>query len=102
MKRMRKVILFMVIYVSIFWIGFKFGEVHVRDTNSVKLREIMPPKPQLYYVVEKVNFGDYRRTQIETMTDANLIIRLFKNEKLKHLLKLLDVQIYTEKGERLY
>jgi hypothetical protein len=102
MNKTRKTLLFLLIYIIIFWLGFKSGEVHNRIKDPAKLSEIMPPRPAIFYVVEKIDYGNYSRTQFSLIHPDNIIMHFLKNERLKPLLKLLDLQIYTEEGERIY
>lgn len=111
-KRIRRVALFLVIYAVLFWIGFRTGEMCSMGKERVRVQEIVEyimnekkTKDELrgkvsYYVVyedEKGVISDFSE-----VPENNIFIKLFFNEKLKHLLKARKIQIYNSNGDRLY
>ncbi len=110
-KTMRKIVWFFAIYLLIFWVGFKGGEIYNISKNKIK-RVAIPlpspppsppvPVPKIFFVVEKVVKADYTSYNFEEINDKDTIMKLFQNKKLKPLLKLRHIRIYTEEGERIY
>ncbi len=105
-KKAKDLISLIIISILLFWLGFRAGEMYNR-IRKMKIEKIAIPVPtptpqKIFYIVEKVNYGAYSIVQFYPQKDDDPIIVFLYNEKLKHLLKLRDLQIYTFKGERVY
>ena len=106
-EKIRRVIIFFIVYGLIFWIGFKTGVIQNRMKNKVIIEKMLIKQEEVaenpaYYIVEKYNYGTYSQVAFRLETENDLTIKIFLNEKLKPLLKLRDIQIYTTEGEQVY
>lgn len=105
MDKIRKIVLLLGVYLLIFWIGFKVGEAKHRMTSDMeekKERLVQERLVQEYYIVEKNNCGNCSSVSFQHANENSSIMRFYLNPKLRSLLKLGDVQIYTPEGKRIY
>lgn len=110
MDKLRKAVLFFCIYFLIFWIGLKSGEGYYRMKTNLeeqKARLHVVPAPALiplksFYIVEKHDHGTYSTVSFSLIDEKDPVMHFLFNEKLRPLLKLRDLQIYTKDGERIY
>ena len=107
-KKIKTVLLLLVVYLLVFWVGFKSGSIYVRMQKKMQVERVeiavtpSTPLPQTFYVVERLDYGNYSRETIEEAYSYSPIIKIFMNEKLRLLLKSRDIKIYAETGERIY
>lgn len=112
-EKIRKLVLFSLVYGLIFWIGFKSGVSYNRIKNKIAVEKIIieqePQEPQpktkilkIYYIVEKYNYGNHSQATFREESESGLTMKFFFNKNLRPLLKLRDIKIYTSKGERIY
>ena len=105
-KKIKNAILMLGLYLLVFGIGFRSGGAYVRMKNRITVERIAmplpPPEIQKYFIVNNHDYGTYRVTDFALINDLDVIIKMFKNEKLRPLLKKLDIEIYSESGEKLY
>lgn len=115
MDKARRVVIVCLVYFLVFWIGLKSGEAYYRMRNKLEadkqrllsppapvLPEPVKPGPRVYFTVERFDRGNYTTVNFEEISETSPIIKFLSNEKLKPLLKLRDIQIYAETGERVY
>ena len=99
----KSVIILLAVYLLIFWVGFRSGEIYNRIKKGFRLERIVVPveKRDVFYIVEQrdstVDF-----TKCDIADGKNVIMDLYNNEKLRPLLKLKKLQIYDSKGDRIY
>lgn len=106
-KKIKGVILFLGAYLLVFWIGFKSGTIYLRTQNKVQVERIEipappPPVSTLFYLVERRNYGSYSAVNVDEISADSVTMKMFKNEKLRPLLKLRDIEIYDVNGEKIY
>ena len=107
-KKIKTIFLLLSVYLLVFWVGFKSGSIRARMQKRIQVEKVevavtpATPRPEVFYVFEKHDYGNYRSETIEEAYSNSPIIKVFMNEKLRHLLKDRDMQIYKESGERLY
>lgn len=111
-KKTKTIIMLLSVYILIFWVGFKSGEIHHRMSNKRKVEKIAFPVPEqskkkLYYiiekvVIEKVNHDHYTTLELTEVGANDMVIQFFLNKKLRPLLKLRNLRIYTSRGTRIY
>ena len=105
-KKIKIAILMLGIYLLVFGIGFKSGNMYFRMQKRIQLEKIELPTPATppppYYIIEKTNYGSYTVSTFNKATNEEVIILILMNEKLRPLLKLRDLQIYKSTGERIY
>lgn len=104
-KKVKNVILFLCAYLLVFWIGFKSGAIYVRMRHKVQVEKIevpAAPTPISYYIIEKNNYGSYSSVNYIEAGEDHTMIKMLKNEKLRPLLKVRDIEIYKADGERVY
>ena len=112
-EKTKRVMMFLAVYILIFWIGFKSGGIYqaskIRITafNTGKTQAATLDLPDVrenreYYIVEKFNYGTYTVVDFTESGKGHVIMKIFFNEKLRPLLKLRDIEIYTDTGDRLY
>lgn len=107
-KKIKIAVLMLLAYLIVFGIGFKSGAAYLRMQKKIEVEKIeiaIPyntPLPDIYYVVEKTNKGGYSEVTFRKVDDHDDLIHMLKNEKLRPLLKLRDLEIYRESGERIY
>jgi hypothetical protein len=111
MDKIRKVILLIGIYFLIFWIGFKSGESHFRMVKKMEEQQAklaipvtapVPEKIRQFYIVEKRFYGTHSIITFDRVNENHEVIAFFLNRKLRPLLKLRDIKIYTQEGDRIY
>ena len=108
MDKIRKVLLLLLVYALIFWIGFRIGEINNRVKRGFQVRDpeaivVNDSRTQdYYYLVEDMDYGTYKYTNISEVAGNNAIIKFLYNEKLKPLLKKKNLKIYSASGEELY
>ncbi|MDD5421821.1 MAG: hypothetical protein WC592_01205 [Candidatus Omnitrophota bacterium] len=102
-KSIKRLIIFLLVYLVLFWIGFRSGEIYNRMKNKVAIeRVIIPQSPRYYYIVEN-STGNWGSTvTFSRVGEDDTILQFFFNEKLRPLLKLRDLKIYKNDGERIY
>lgn len=103
-NKVRKVVLFLFLYSAVLWIGFKLGESYQRSTTKIDVEKIKIPakEDRVYYLVEEHNSGGNSYFTFDKVNDLNVNICFLNNEKLRPLLKLKNVSIYSEEGQKLY
>ena len=99
-EKIRKMLMAMAVLALVFWAGYKTGEVLAR-MKTVPVERIAPA-PKRFFIVEKHNVGSYSYVTFEETGEENPTIKFFFNEKLRPLLKLRDIEIYTDKGDKIY
>jgi|GEM_PF-1908120 len=109
MDRIRKIILTACFCLLVFWIGFKSGESHFRMIRKLEERQAKlavpaptPEKIRQFYIVEKCFYGSYSLVTFNRVNETHEVIEFFLNRKLRPLLKLRNIKIYTSKGCRIY
>jgi len=98
-KSIKKIAVYVSIYLIVFFIGLRSGEIYYRNIAN---RTPQPIENSSYYLIENYNYGTYKQSVISEIDDSNIIIKLLRDEKLKPLLKKRDIEIYDKNGERLY
>lgn len=106
-EKIRRLIIFFIIYGLIFWVGFKTGVSYNRTKSKIVVEKIIieqekTDKIKNYYIVEKNNYGNYSQVTFREEYNTGLTMKFFLNKNLRPLLKLRDLKIYTSKGERIY
>ena len=101
-KKVRSVVLVLVLYVVIFIVGFRTGEIYNRLKKGYKAEKVVVPISDVYYVVEDRDYGTYRYTDVRACGDGDPLIQLLNNKKLKPILEQKKVQIYKSNGDRVY
>ncbi len=101
-EKIRKFILVFVAVFIVFWIGFKSGVVSSRISNKLRMEAIKIPYRETFFIVETVGEGDSKRVTYSGVPESDVIILFYQNEKLRPLLKLRDIQIYKDSGDRIY
>lgn len=106
-KKTQAVILFLGAYLLVFWVGFKSGSIYLRMKNKIEVEKIQLPgnivPPTIYCIVEKHNYGNFSTVSFQEASRQDTIMKIFFNEKLRHLLKLRDIKIYNQDtGEQVY
>lgn len=102
-KEVRKIVWLLAVYIIIFWIGFRSGEIYNRIKNKVKIENVVipvgMPEPRKFYIVETDRLGGISFADVD---ETDVRIKFFLNKNLKPLLKLRNLKIYTVRGERIY
>ncbi len=106
-EKIRRVIIFFIVYGLIFLIGFKTGITYLRMKTKIEVEKVLIKDeevagPKVYYIVEKYNYGSHSHVFFYEQNDNDVIMKFFYNEKLKPLLKMRDIKIYTKEGEEIY
>lgn len=103
-KNALKIIMFLIIYALIFWVGFRSGEIHNRMNNKLQLENVPRQRniDRRFYLVEKHDFGIYKSVSIEEISEDSVIMKFYFNRKLRPLLKNRKLKIYTPRGVRIY
>ena len=108
-KKIRKVIMFVVAYILMFWVGFRSGEIYSRmykkagvRREPAEIQSSLSPSVRYFYIADFRNYGHYTETTLEFVNETDTRIRIFLNKRLRHLLKLRKMKIYTLKGVRIY
>ncbi len=101
-KKVRNVALFLALYVLIFIVGFRSGEIYNRMKKGYKAEKVVVPILDVYYVVEERDYGTGRYTDVRTCGDGDPLIQILYNEKLKPILEEKKVRIYKSNGDRIY
>lgn len=108
LKKVKIAVILVGIYLIVFWIGFRAGGMYLRMQNKVQVERIEipvvepPPAPASFYLVERYNRGSYSSVDVSEISETSTTIKMFKNEKLRPLLKLRDIEIYNDSGEKIY
>ena len=97
-KRMRSAFLLVAACVLVFWMAFRSGEIHGR----VKKNIIKIEPPVVYYVVETLGSGDEKHAYFAVVDESHPIIRFYRNDATRDLLKKGAVEIYLADGKRIY
>ena len=99
----KSVIILLAVYVLIFWVGFRAGEIYNRVEKGFRLERIAVPVQNVdaYYIVEERGSA-VEFTKCAVSDTNNAIMDIYNNEKLRPLLKLKKIQIYDSKGDRIY
>lgn len=112
----KSIISLLVIYLVMFWIGFRSGEIYNRAKageiynliraeeiyKRAKAKEMEANLKNTYFIIEKQKAGNYESVNFYEAEESHPIIKIFRNEKLKDLLKQGNIQIYTSDGKRIY
>ena len=104
-ENMRKIILLLAVYLLIFWVGFRMGEIHNRMKNRIKVEKIIIPAQseiKSYYVIEEASEANSGHVSFREVNGEDVMIKFLYNEKLKPLLKSRNLKIYTSEGDRVY
>ena len=106
-KKYSRLALMLGVYIFLFWIGFKTGAVHTRMKNrinveTIKIPQIVKPEDKTYYIVERIDAVCHKDAVFTRTDERHPIIRFFLNKKLKPLLKLKDIEIFDDNGDRIY
>lgn len=101
-KKVRSVVLFLAVYVLIFMVGFRSGEIYNRMKKGYKAEKVVVPVSDVYYVIEERDYGTYRYTDIRECGSSDPLIQFLYNEKLKPILEQKKVRIYKSNGDRVY
>ncbi|MDD5496782.1 MAG: hypothetical protein PHP46_06790 [Candidatus Omnitrophica bacterium] len=105
LEKIRRLVIFLLIYGLILAIGFKSGMSYNRMKNRLAVERIQileTVEPKKYFIVEKYNYGNYSQVNFREENEKDVTMKFFFNESLRPLLKLRDIEIYTSKGERIY
>lgn len=98
-KKSRSLIFLLAAYVLIFFIGYRAGEINNRLKRGVNVQKVAPEN---YYMVEEIDYGNYHRAEFYEINSTNLIMKFYNDPRLKPLLKLRNIKIYKNDGERIY
>ena len=101
-KKARSAVLVIVLYVVIFIVGFRAGEIYNRMKKGYKAEKVVVPVSDVYYVVEERDYGTYRYTDVRACGDGDPLIQILYNAKLKPILEEKKVRIYKSNGDRVY
>jgi hypothetical protein len=103
-KKIKKIIFLSLICIPVFfWLGFRSGEIYNRMQKEVKNTQLLrPPALKVFYIVEETEENGHTRVRFDQTNEQQLIMKFFYNKKLKPLLKLRNLKIYTPDGERIY
>lgn len=106
-KILAKALWVLIIYLIVFWVGFRTGEIYNRMRFKAEVKKIEIPKPteprkKEYLVIEKIKNREKEVVHFRRVDESHVFIRMYKNNKLKKLLGLKDLQIYTFDGKRIY
>lgn len=99
-ERVRKTLMVLAVLALVFWAGYKTGEVLARMKTVIVER--IAPAPKRFFIVEKYSYGSYSHVSFDEVGEDHPVVKFFFNEKLRPLLKLRDIKIYTDKGENIY
>jgi hypothetical protein len=100
-KKIKAAILLICVYLLVFWVGFKSGSMYLRMQQKAGDPKVAMEFKQ-FYLVETNDYGTYSNVSFRKADANTLEIEMFMNEKLRPLLKLRDIKIYKETGERVY
>jgi len=108
-KKARTIITLLLVYVLMFWIGFRSGEIYSRSKKKLEVVIVPRPLPPLppslirtFYVVEKQDYGKYSQVNFSEINEKDITIKFFLDKRLRPLLKMRNLKIYTSKGGRIY
>lgn len=109
-KNVKTIVVLVLVYILVFYVGFKSGISYLRMKGKIKVESIevpapLPPAPApvTYYIIEKMDRGTFSYYEYSEVSGRDIFIKLLHDQKLRHLLKLRDIQIYQQDtGERLY
>lgn len=101
-KKDRGLALFLALYVLIFVVGFRSGEIYNRMKRGYKAEKVVVPASDVYYVVEERDCGAGRYTDVRECGSGDPLIQFLHNEKLKPILEQKKVRIYKSDGDRIY
>lgn len=106
-KRIKIAVLLLAIYLVVFVIGFKSGAMYFRMKKVETERIALPPPFERFFIIERTGDRDDKGYVNASFREANpddVIIKMFKNEKMRPLLKSGDreIEIYNSTGERIY
>jgi len=99
MDKIRKALLLVLIYLVIFWVGFRSGEIHYRTKKFSASQKI---SIQDYYIIETFHYGSHTIANFYRANEEDIVIKFLKDENLRPLLKMRDLKIYTPEGKRIY
>ena len=101
-KKVRNVVLLLALYVLIFIVGFRAGEIYNRMKRGFKAEKVVVPISDIYYVVEDRDYGTYRYTDFRECGSGDPLIQFLYNENLKPILGEKKLRIYKSSGDRIY
>ena len=106
-KKYSRLALMLGVYVILFLIGFKTGAVHTRmkkriDVETIKIPQIENLQDKAYYIVERIDADCHKDAVFIRTDERHPIIQFFLNEKLKPFLRLKDIEIFDDKGDKIY
>jgi len=105
-KKIKIGLLLLGIYMLVFGVGFKVGAMYLRMQNRIRIESIEIPaskqQSDRYFIITRNNYGSYSQTDFVDADEGNVMIKIFKNEALRPLLKSRDMEIYKDTGERIY
>ncbi|OGW85335.1 MAG: hypothetical protein A2987_06285 [Omnitrophica bacterium RIFCSPLOWO2_01_FULL_45_10] len=101
-----KIILMAVLYILIFWLGFRLGEFcNSKQPAQIVLpysdRPVLPT-PGTYYIVETSTHKTHPSVEIHEVFSDHVLIKFLTDKNLRPLLKLKNIKIYSHIGERIY
>ncbi|MFA6078630.1 MAG: hypothetical protein WC779_02670 [Candidatus Omnitrophota bacterium] len=102
-EKIRKLAIVLAAIFLVFWVGFKSGVASGRITNKLKMEAIkIPYLEEMYFLVDITGEGASRNVTYRIVPESDIVMMLFRNPKLRELLKMRDMQIYTYAGDRIY
>lgn len=109
-KKINIALVLVAVYLVVFFIGFKSGNIFVRMQKRLQmekialLTEVSPPPEPTYFIKRIHNYGTHTVTSFQEVNRHDPIMKIFLNTALRPLLKIDDgeIQIYSSSGERLY
>jgi len=98
-KNIKKIIVYFFIYIIVFIVGLRAGEIYYRVTEARKTGLIFLPKtPKVYYLINNYSYG----AVLSEATEDSLVFKLINDKKLKPILEKMDFEIYDENGKKVY
>jgi hypothetical protein len=105
-EKTKRVILFLIFYALIFWIGFRSGEIYNRMRKAVfekvQIPEPFSEKVRLFYIIEERGRGNSSYLNYDIGMRTHPIMQYFFNSRMRPFLKKGKVWIYTARGERIF
>lgn len=103
-KMVKRSIIFLLLYLLVFWIGFRAGEIRRQAINNKLKATITLRKPmRTFFVVERRYVGEgHYFMYLDKVIEDNTIIQYFLNKRMRHFLKDRNMRIYSSRGVRIY
>lgn len=101
-KKVKIAIVMVLVYLVVFFIGFKSGSIYTRMKNEIAVEKIVLPDYPQYFIVETQEYGTSRVVTFNKADKNDVVIEMFMNAKLRHLLEMRDLKIFTSDGEQVY